>query len=422
MGAICVQNLGKRFARPDPHRVWTLQETVMRPWVGRRRAEPFWALRGISFRVEPGRMVGVVGRNGAGKSTLLRLVGGIGRPDEGKVSVEGRIGGLLELQAGFHSDLTGRENVFVSGVIRGLTRQEVAQRYSSIVAFSELEPFIDSPVRTYSSGMQMRLAFSVAIHAHPEVLLIDEVLAVGDLAFQRKCLDRVAELKSQGCAILLVSHDSSLTRELCDEAIWLREGQLVEHGPARDVVERYMAEMSDETLLRTPVHAPVLVTPAGLELRVRDNRFGSLEGEIREVRLLGPGTVASSHFESGQPLSVEIDYFAQRSLTSPIFGVTIVHEDGRVCYNASSEGSGAEVPTIQGRGRVAVSIDRLDLEAGLYFVDVGMYERRWAYAYDYHWLAYPLRVGTPAGDHPGRQGSSAGARWQLRSGSLAGQR
>src|SRR5438874_8286664 len=187
-GTVVVQGLGKQFRRYHRDRPVTLKEAVVRGLRQMKPVEQFWALRELSCSVAAGRTIGVIGGNGAGKSTLLRLIGGVGRPDEGALTVKGRIDALLDLGAGFHPDLTGRENVFISGVINGLTRREVSQQFDSIVAFAELEEFIDSPMRTYSTGMQMRLAFSVATHTHPKVLLIDEVLAVGDLAFQHKCL------------------------------------------------------------------------------------------------------------------------------------------------------------------------------------------------------------------------------------------
>jgi len=240
--AIVVQNLGKQFRRYHADRPRTLQEACMR---GLRRTQPierFWALYDVSFTIAPGRMVGVLGPNGAGKSTLLRLIGGVGRPDRGLVKVHGQIGALLDLGAGFHPELTGRENVFVSGVITGLTRREVRERLDSIVAFAELEAFIDSPLRTYSSGMQMRLAFAIAVHVEPEVLLIDEVLSVGDLSFQRKSFERIAEFKAKGCTIVVISHETACIRELCDEALLLRGGRLVAHGSAAEVVDQYITE------------------------------------------------------------------------------------------------------------------------------------------------------------------------------------
>jgi lipopolysaccharide transport system ATP-binding protein len=396
--AIVVEKLGKRFRRYHADRPRTLKEAVVR---GLRRTKPvddFWALRDVSFSVAPGRMVGVVGPNGAGKSTLLRLAGGVGRADEGRVTVNGRIGALLDLGAGFHPDLTGRENVYINGVIAGLTRREVADRFADIVAFAELEEFIDSPLRTYSTGMHMRLGFAVAVHTDPDILLIDEILAVGDLAFQRKCLDRIDQFKARGCTILLVSHDASSIRQLCDEALWLRRGQLVAYGPADVVVRQYEEEMSAETRRRTPSNKPVVRTVTGAELQLNENRLGSLEIEITAVRLLDPQGLHVTELSSGAPLHVEIEYQAPTPIPSPIFGVTISREDGTICYDASTQGAGHTLPTVHGAGRISCQFERLDLIGAQYYVDVGVYEREWAYAYDYHWHVYSLIVHPTPGE------------------------
>ncbi|MBD2098851.1 ABC transporter ATP-binding protein [Trichocoleus sp. FACHB-591] len=387
--AVSVQGLGKQFSRYHGDRPLTLQEAVLS---GLRRMQPvekFWALRDISFTVLPGQMLGIIGRNGAGKSTLLQLIGGVGRPDEGKVKINGRIGALLDLGAGFHSDLTGRENVFVSGVVAGLTRREVARRFDAIVEFAELAPFIDSPLRTYSTGMQMRLAFAVAVHTDPQVLLVDEFLSVGDISFQAKCLDRIAQLKEQGCAIILISHSAEQIQELCDQAIWLRDGQIIAYGEPGIVAGQYVAEMRSETQRRTPTRPPKL-TDSGIELRVNENRFGSLEAEITNVRLLPKGEI-----ESGAPLAIEIHYQAEQPVESPIISVTISREDGQACFDISTETLGRSLPLLDGKNQITLHLDRLDLVGGDYFVDVGIYEQNWAYAYDYHWHAYPLSVRSP---------------------------
>ena len=254
--AIIVQGVAKQFRRYQANRPRTLKEAVVRRFHGVRPVERFWALRDVSFSVSSGRMLGMIGANGAGKSTLLRLIGGVGRPDQGSVQVHGRIGALLDLGVGFHPELSGRENVFISGVIAGLTRREVAQRFESIVAFAELQRFMESPLRTYSTGMQMRLAFAVAVHTAPEILLIDEVLAVGDASFQQKCLQRIAQFKAEGCAIVLVSHDTTLIQQLCDEVLWLRAGRVVAQGNPDMVVGQYLDALSAETRRRTPIDHP----------------------------------------------------------------------------------------------------------------------------------------------------------------------
>lgn len=239
--AITVQSLGKRFRHYSPNRPRTIMAAALSGWRGVRAREYFWALRDVSFTVAPGEMLGVIGRNGAGKSTLLRLLGRVGQPEEGKITLNGRVGALLDLGAGFHPDLTGRENVLVNGVVAGLLEREVRRRFDSIVEFAELENFVDSPVRTYSTGMMMRLAFSVAIHARPEILLVDEYLSVGDQAFQNKCLDRIAEMKAEGCAVVFVSHGVEQVKTLCDRTIWLNQGRMWAEGEAEVVVEKYQA-------------------------------------------------------------------------------------------------------------------------------------------------------------------------------------
>jgi len=244
--AITVRGLGKRFRVHRADRTWTLQEAVLGCLRRRRPPVTFWALREVSFTVRQGSSLAILGRNGSGKSTLLRILGRIIREDEGSASVRGRVSGLLDLGAGFHGDLTGRENVFVGSVVAGLTRKETESRFDRIVEFAELEGFIDIPVRCYSSGMQMRLAFSVAAHVNPEVLLIDEVLAVGDVGFQRKCIRRLRELKEAGCTIVIVTHDAGLVPWLCDEALWLQEGKLVRQGQAAEVCSEYLDHFQSE--------------------------------------------------------------------------------------------------------------------------------------------------------------------------------
>jgi len=394
--AVTVDGLGKLFHR-HTDRPRSLSETVLHGWRHRHRPERFWALRGVSFRLARGRTLGIIGRNGAGKSTLLRLVGGIGSPTEGRVEIHGKTRALLDLGSSFHPDLTGRENVFVAGVIAGLTRREVRQRFASIVTFSELEPFIDSPVRTFSSGMLMRLAFSVIAHTDPEILLVDEVLAVGDLGFQYKCLERIAEFKQTGCAILIVSHDTATIERLCDEALWLRGGRIEAQGDPKAVVERYLEELKFETRRRMPHDRPPARASSGHELRINENRFGSFELEIVGLRIRGAADEPVDEINPGDTVTFEIDYHAHRAIVGPHFGVSISREDGFVCYDVTTGGDGHLLPELQGPGRLGLTIDRLDLTAGNYFVDVGVYEREWSYAYDYHWHVYPLRVqGSPS--------------------------
>ena len=394
---ISVRGLSKRFRRIDPNRPHTFQEAIINRLRGLRPVDTFWALRDIDLAIQPGQMVGLIGRNGAGKSTLLRLIGGVGRAETGTITVNGRIGALLDLGAGFNGDLTGRENIFINGVICGLTRREVADRFADIVAFAELADFIDAPLRTYSSGMRMRLAFSVAVHINPDILLIDEVLAVGDLAFQNKCLDRIAQFRANNCTILLVSHDAALVKRLCDEVIWLKQGKIAAHGPHDVVVGQYVAEMSAETRRRTPSGQVTAVTETGAELQLNENRFGSLEMQITAVRLCHPDGSEAARIKPGDPLVIHINYDAPKPIAAPVFGVSISTIDNFICYDASSNASRLPMPTLQGQGLISLRLDRLDLVGGRYFLDVGVYEQNWEYAYDYHWHVYAFTVDSPPG-------------------------
>lgn len=250
--AIRVQQLSKQFRIGRPTgRYRTLRESVMSalaaPWRSFARAgyddsiaESLWALKDVSFEIQPGEVVGVIGRNGAGKSTLLKILGRITEPTSGRVELRGRIGSLLEVGTGFHPELTGRENVFLNGAILGMTRREVTRKFDEIVDFSGVERFLDTPVKRYSSGMRMRLAFAVAAHFHPEVLLVDEVLAVGDAAFQRKCVKKMEDVGAQGSTVLFVSHNMNAVTRLCPRAILLSDSQVQRDGPAAEVVNDYL--------------------------------------------------------------------------------------------------------------------------------------------------------------------------------------
>lgn len=267
--SIIVKNLSKRFARYSTEKPSTFQEFVFNGGKGFRKKEEFWALRDVSFSVKSGQMVGLIGRNGSGKSTLLRLIGSLGKANTGNIQTFGKIRALLDVGVGLHPDLTGRENTFVTGIVLGLTRREVEKKLNSIVAFAELEPFIDNPLRTYSTGMRMRLGFAIAVHTSPDILLVDEVLAVGDLAFQRKCLARIMQFRQQGCTILFVSHDSSQVKRLCDEAIYLHKGRLVVKGHPNEAIKAYLEDLSKKQLIspNKNIYSPLLERIHSLQMR-----------------------------------------------------------------------------------------------------------------------------------------------------------
>jgi lipopolysaccharide transport system ATP-binding protein len=371
--AVVVQNLGKRYARRHHDRPQTFMEAALQGFRHMGTVESFWALNQVSFTVMPGQMLGVVGHNGAGKSTLLQVLSGLVKPDVGQVQVAGRMGTLLDLGAGFHPDLTGRENVILSAIVGGLTRQEAAQQFEPIVEFSEIGGFIDNPLRTYSSGMQMRLGFAVAIHTQPDVLFVDEFLSVGDLAFQTKCLGRITALKRSGCAIVLISHNVDQVEELCDQVLWLNQGEVAAYGDPIVVASRYAEKME----LKSQPIAP---------------RQFSQAVEILAVRLLDQHGQIVTEIANGDGLTIELDYQAHQAFEQIHCCATIAGADGQIYFNTSSSTVGLVIPAGLGQGCVRLVIDRLDLAGGDYFVNAGVYANDWSVTYDYHRNQSPLTI------------------------------
>lgn len=375
---VIVENLGKRYRRMHSERPRTIMEAALTGFRKMGAIYTFWALEDVSFSVMPGQMVGVLGHNGAGKSTLLQILSGIVKPDRGRVQVTGRMGALLDLGSGFHEDLTGRENVFINAVIGGLTRREAEKRFAQILEFAELEDFIDNPLRTYSAGMQMRLGFAVAIHTNPDVLFIDEFLSVGDLAFQAKCLDRIMELKRAGCAIVLISHNAKQVQELCDQAIWLAQGQVKAHGEPEVVAQRYANKM--EAKANQPIRQDY-----------------SQEVIIQNVTLSDRRGHRLDEISSGDGLMITVDYKMQQSIDTLIISICISDADGQVYFNTNTENSELQLPLTTEKHQIQLDLERLDLCGGKYFVNVGLYAGDWNLTYDYHWHKYPLTIRwTPA--------------------------
>jgi ABC-type polysaccharide/polyol phosphate transport system ATPase subunit len=299
-GEIAVENAARSF-RVYPRETRTLKDLVIAR--GRTRGTEVWALRGVSFGVEPGNAVGLVGRNGSGKTTLLRLLSGIIKPTSGNVRVGGRVGSLLELGAGFHPELTGRENVYLQGSIHGLGRAAIREKLDEIVAFAGLEEFVDLPVRTYSSGMYMRLGFAIASHIEADVLLLDEVFAVGDEAFQRRCFGKIFEFKQRGGTIVFVSHDASAVERLCDRSVLLRQGTVAFDGPTHEAIVRYRALLAGEL---NPEERG-----AGLK------EWGSEEARIASLRLLGPEGEDRQQYLAGEPIAIALAVTTDRALEPP---------------------------------------------------------------------------------------------------------
>jgi rfaE bifunctional protein nucleotidyltransferase chain/domain len=356
--------------------------------------QTFTALDGVSFEVPRGTTVGVIGENGSGKSTLLKLMAGITPPTRGSLSVDGRISALIELGAGFHPEISGRENVAINGIMLGLTRREVEERFDEIVAFAELQDFIDAPVKTYSSGMYMRLGFAVAIHVDPDVLLIDEVLAVGDEAFTRKCLDKIGEFRRRGKTIVLVTHSLGLVEKMCDEAIWLRHGRLQDQGDPRRVVDAYLTYVAggEEALLareQSPATAAAADEPA--EHGYREGRWGSREVEITSVRLLDDRGKVRHVYVPGESLTLSLTVRAARDVRDFVFGVGLFTADGVHVYGTNTHIEDYVPKQARGEGEVLLVLRDLRLVEGTYLLDVAAH-RRDGTPYDYLRGLHSFRV------------------------------
>ncbi len=394
--AVSVRDVSKCFRLYRGRRVSTVKDLFVRGGrAGLFGGEELWALRGVSLDVPRGQMLGIVGANGSGKSTLLKLVAGILKPTAGTIRVAGRVSALIELGAGFHPEFTGRENVYVSGILLGLSRAEVRARFDEIVAFAGLEPFIDNPVKTYSSGMYMRLGFAIAVTVDPDVLLIDEVLAVGDEAFQHKCVAKIQEFKARGKTILLVSHDLGAVERLCDAAVWLDGGVLRAEGATRAVIDRYRAEVArGEAAALAERHEAA--AEAAREGTAR--RWGTREVEITEVRIEGADGRERHLVQSGEPLRVVLRYAATTRVPEPVFGIKVTRADGVCCYASNTEIDGVEIAAVEGKGEVTVEFPRLDLLEGEYLLDVAVHARDYTRVYDYHCQLYPLAVRSAVKD------------------------
>jgi len=382
-GEIEVEHAARHF-KVYPRESRRLKDVVVAR--GRSRPTEVVALRDVSFRVEPGSAVGLVGRNGSGKTTLLRLISGIIKPTSGSVEVGGRVGSLLELGAGFHPDLTGRENVFLNGSIHGLKRAYVREQLDEIVAFAGLEEFIDLPVRTYSSGMYMRLGFAIASHIDADLLLLDEVFAVGDEQFQRRCFGKIFEFKQRGGTIVFVSHDASAVERLCDRAILLRNGLVEFDGPTHDAIVRYRQLLAGD---RDPAERG-----AGLK------EWGSGDARIEDVELLGADGEERTQFLAGEPLTLRLRLKTERPLAAPRLSFELRDSSGLLV--AGSGSSAAELGWDEGTTELVArfDVDSLPLADGRFHVRLGLTDGTGEQLY--HWLDDALVfVVYPGGDDRG---------------------
>ncbi len=390
-GAVSVENVFKRF-RKQRNRSMTLRDSVHQWLTGRHEsASSFWALRDVNFSVEHGQVFGIIGHNGAGKSTLLRLLCGLGRPTSGRIIKRGQVSGILDLTSGFHGDLTGRQNITTVGILNGLTKREIKAREQDIISFAEMEEFIDQPVRTYSSGMHLRLAFAAATEFDPAVLILDEVLSVGDERFQKKCLDRITTFRNAGKTLIVTSHDAQQIQSLCNEVLVLEDGRVVMQGDPKSALSCYhdlMRQRTDKRIAQLSGGAG----PAPL-VTTQGSRQGTQEATISAVHIYDSDGRLTESVRSGESLVIEIEIQITPPLRDVACTIGIFSETQVKCFEAGLPSLRTIFGASSARQTVRFEIKALPLLTGRYFINIGLFPTDWAYVYDFHSQMYPLHIG-----------------------------
>jgi ABC-type polysaccharide/polyol phosphate transport system ATPase subunit len=395
--AIALENVSKSY------RLWgrrsqfaTLKSALLKRDLKTSPEASVVALRDLSFEVDRGEAFGIIGRNGSGKSTILKLISGILKPSSGTIAVNGRIAALIELGAGFHPEITGRENIYINGIMLGLTRRDIDQRFGKIVEFAGIGEFLDQPVKTYSSGMYVRLGFAVAVHVDPDILIIDEVLSVGDEEFSARCVAKIQEMKYRGVTLVFVTHQLDQVRTLCDRALWLDHGQLEAIGDPMRVVDAYLQEVSGVTTApvdETPEPAPSEEKKAETE----EERWGSGEIVIKRVALTDHDGRELVAVGAGTPVIIDLDVEVRAPQDDFVFGLGIYHADGTCVYGTNTDVEGYVPEQIEGRVRTRFVVTSLDLVAGTYRVDVAVHTRN-GRAFDYRRNVLRVVVGSRVHD------------------------
>jgi len=340
---------------------------------GELKDNEFWALRDVSFQVKKGEVLGVIGPNGAGKSTILKLLFKIMASTKGEIKINGSVSGLIEVTAGFHPELTGRENVYLNGTILGMRKKEIDRRFDEIVEFSGIGEFIDTPVKRYSSGMFARLGFSVVAHLDPDVLLVDEVLAVGDMAFQAKCYQKMKELLNSGATIVLVSHNLSLVQNLCKRVLLLEKGSILKEGAPDEVIPSYndIVYKAQESEFKKEMSSKDYI------LQLQDTSVVS----IKNIFFYNSGPKHTENFKTGEPLSINIEFESKEKINNPIFSVDIIRADGVLCCSSNSRNNGLKIDNIYGNGTLKVEFPKLNLIAGIYLAKVSIFDKDMIHPY-----------------------------------------
>ena len=382
--AVVIKDVQKKF-RVFYDKGQSFKEILL--FKNRSHYEERTVLNGISLTVKKGEAIGLVGHNGCGKSTLLKLMTRILYPDNGSISINGRVSSLIELGAGFHPDMSGRENIYTNAAIFGLTKKEIDKRLNDIISFSELEEFIDNPVRTYSSGMYMRLAFSVAINVDADVLLIDEILAVGDANFQAKCFNRLQEIKASGTTIVIVSHALAQIEQICDRTVWINDGKICAEGAPRDIHPVYLEFMGKN--MRDTESANLIAS--------NNTRWGNQNIKIKEVKVLDDEGNDGKAIATGSRVTFTIDYEMVKKTENVVFGIAIYRVDGIHCYGVNTLIDGLPAITVDSDGSYSITIDKLQLLPGEYILDVSI-ENTDAVPVDYYKNARRFVTFSPVSD------------------------
>lgn len=363
--AISVKNVNKSF-KLFYDRGYSLKESVL--FSKRRKYEKHTVLKDISFDVKRGEAVALIGHNGCGKSTMLKLLTKIMYPDSGTVELNGRVSSLIELGAGFHPDMSGRENIYTNAAIFGLSKKEIESRIKDIIDFSEIEEFIDNPVRTYSSGMYMRLAFSVAINVDADILLIDEILAVGDVTFQNKCFNRLKEIKSNGTTIVIVSHSLSQIELICDRSIWIHEGLIKEEGRPQEIHMDYY----DFMLRKQQENDMTNADDAPKERSDEKKRWGNQNAQITSVKVMDENNNVRKVFKTGSDIVIAFDYNVSEAVRDAVFGIGFFNRDGIQCYGTNTRIDRIQGFSLEKSGSVRIVLDNINLLPGEYLVDIAI--------------------------------------------------
>lgn len=396
MPAIEVENVSRIYRKySEQHRFKTFKSAILKGdlFKSMKSDEKVTALNNINFKVEKGTTFGVIGENGSGKSTLLKVVAGISKPTTGRVSVQGKVSALIELGAGFHPEITGRENIYINGVMLGLSKEEIEKKFKDIVKFAELEDFIDAPVKTYSSGMYMRLGFSIAINVNPDVLLVDEVLAVGDASFVPRCLERIDEFRRKKKTILFVSHDLITVEKICDRVAWLKNGEMKALGDPKRVIDQYVQDVKSKKETDFERQQKEEEEYRDLEQERKENRWGNREIEIKKIRLKDLQGKEKHVFSPSDGMVIEMDFYAKNHIKDFVFGIGIFNSQGVCCYATNTVLEGYQSRSVKGSGKVFCQIKSLNLMNGTYYLDVASH-RQDGFPYDYHRNLYSFMISS----------------------------